>query len=90
MLTSERNPESHITRSYKLLGGQLAFHADFDELMPGSKYFFVYSLVTPENVVLEKFDGSFTTFENKLENLKFSASSGSRLFSESEAFSLLV
>jgi len=38
----------------------------------------------------EKDGGSVKTYENNPESFKFSATSGSRTFSESEAFSLLV
>ena len=58
-----------------------------DGLQPGSRYAFSYELKTPEGEILETRTGcTFRTFENDPERFSFTATSGARPFSESEAF----
>ena len=55
-----------ILRQAELAERQLAFHLDFTELKPGTRYNFSYQLisrVTLENQVLDsRSDGTFKTF----------------------------
>ena len=69
---------------------QLAFHFDFFELQPGTRYDFSYKLKTQDGAILEeRQNGSFSTFKNDPE-ISFSATSGSDKNSESDALPFLV
>ena len=60
----------------ELIEEQLAYHIDLDNLRPGTGYQFSYKLKKENGDLLEqRNDGAFRTFETDPDVFKFSASS---------------